>query len=63
MVCWGREAGLEGTHETRQRRAGLGFPEPGHWNTQAGAIVALRQKLPHPTHLCASDQTLPSPQG
>ena len=49
--------------EQKAEEGRAGIPEPGHWNTQAGAIVALRQKLPHPTHLCASDQTLPSPQG
>lgn len=29
----------------------------------SGATVGLRQKRPHPTHLCASDQPPPSPRG
>lgn len=47
----------------RQRRGRAGIPRAGHWFTQAGAMVALRQKHPHSTHLCTDSQTLPAPQG
>lgn len=43
-----------------------GNPRAGsleHSGKTSGATVGLKQKCPHPTHLCASDQTLPSPQG
>ena len=53
---WGQKA--------KEGRAGN--PRAGsleHSGKTSGATVGLRQKCLHPTHLCASDQTLPSPQG